>query len=146
MPITKGLPYGIFMKKIISDITEQGQLHQIIKKYEVQNPNCSPLHKEGKSLSLEKLTSVFIIVLIGVSISLIILIFEKRFHTNKTWVHVSNRDANKMKLQKLLETLNNDEDFLESTNDEIFLESTVGALIKVMQRHNAVTNDTFVSW
>ena len=67
-----------------------------------------------------------------------------------TWIHVSKKDANKMKLEKLLETLqdtlNTDEDFLESTNDEIFLESTVKALIKEMQSHKAVTHDTFISW
>ena len=144
MAITKGLPYGIFMKKIISDITEQGQLHQLIRKYEVINPNCSPLHKEGKSLGLEKLISVFIIVLIGVSSALIILIFEKKFLTKQTGIHVSTKDANKMKLEKLLknlqDTLNNDEDFLESTNDEIFLESTVKALTNKMQSHNDVCN------
>ena len=139
------------MKKIIYDITEQGLLQQIMKKYEDQNPDCSPLHKEGRSLSLEKLISVFIIILIGMSIALTILVFEKKFRNNKTWTCASkNEEANKMKLQKNLEThqdsLNNDEDFLESTNDEIFLESTNEALIKVMQRHNAETNDTFVSW
>ena len=58
------------------DITENGQLDQIIKKWHVGKPICSPLIKKGKILSFEKLSSLFIIVSSGIILSLIIMFIE----------------------------------------------------------------------
>ena len=58
------------------DITENGQLDQIIKKWHVGKPICSPLIKKGKILSIEKLSSLFIIVSSGIILSLIIMFIE----------------------------------------------------------------------
>ena len=77
MPITKGLPYGIFMKHVIFQMKEAGQLNELQKKWSVQEPNCSPLDKEGKPLGLEKMISLFILSMIGICTGLIILFIEK---------------------------------------------------------------------
>ena len=89
IPITKGLPYGIFMKQIIFEIIENGQLNKLLKKWTMPKPNCKPIHKEGKPLSLEKMISLFIISMIGIFIAINILIIEKIFHAYKPRNHVS---------------------------------------------------------
>ena len=139
MPITKGLPYGIFMKKIIFQMRENGQLNQLLKKWSVSEPNCSPLHKEGKPLSLEKMISLFIISIIGIFIGFIILIIEKIIHAYKPIQQNSIKESNKMKLQKLFlklqKTLN---------DDEVFLESTMKTLDYEIQNHNSLLNDAMM--
>ena len=77
IPITKGLPYGIFMKQIIFEITENGQLNILLKKWTVPKPDCRPINNEGKPLSLEKMISLFIISMMGIFIAIIIIIIEK---------------------------------------------------------------------
>ena len=105
IPITKGLPYGIFMKQIIFEITENGQLNKLLKKWTVPSPDCRPIHKEGKPLSLEKMISLFIISMIGIFIAIIILIIEKKFHAYKHRnIHVSIKETNNIYLQRLNRT------------------------------------------
>ena len=137
MPITKGLPYGIFMKKIIFQMRENGQLNQLLKKWSVSEPNCNPLHKEGKPLSLEKMISLFIISMIGIIIAIIINTIENIFHAYKPRKHISVKEANNLKLQRLFMKLQN--------NDEFFNESpiTMRTLVKEIQEHNDLLIDSF---
>ena len=78
--LTQGLPYIPFLKNAIFDITEKGQLHRIKKKWEINQPNCAPLKKTGKPLSLKKLTSIFILIICGLVLTVISLIFENLYH------------------------------------------------------------------
>ena len=71
LPITKGLPYGIFMNQIIFEITENGQLNRLIKKWTLPKPDCRPIHKEGKPLGLEKMNSLFLFSIFGILIAII---------------------------------------------------------------------------
>ena len=105
IPITKGLPYGIFMKHVIFEIKENGQLNKLLKKWMVPKPDCRPIYKQGKPLSLEKMISLFIISMIGILIAIIILIIEKTFHAYKHRnIHVSIKETNNMNLQRLNRT------------------------------------------
>ena len=137
MPITKGLPYAIFMKQVILQMTEAGQLNELLKKWSVPEPDCSSLDKEGKPLGWEKMISLFILSIIGICIGFIILIIEKICYAYKPIRQVSIKESNKMKLQKLFsklqETLN---------DDEVFLKSTMSTLIENMQHRNALLKDT----
>ena len=137
IPITKGLPYGIFMKQIIFEITENGQLNKLLKKWTMPKPNCKPIHKEGKPLSLEKMISLFIISMMGIFIAIITIIIENIFHAYKPKKHVSIKEANNMKLQRLFMKLQN--------NDEFFNESpiTMRTLVKEIQEHNDLLIDSF---
>ena len=136
MTIIKGLPYGIFMKKIIYEMIEKGQLNQLLKKWSAPEPNCSPLHKEGKSLSLEKMISLYIISMIGIFIGLITLIIEKAFHAYKPKRPASIEEANKMKLQRFFMKLN---ETLSLNDDDILLKSIM--LMQEIQNHNALLNE-----
>ena len=128
------------MKQIIFQMTETGQLNQLLKKWNIPEPNCSPLHKEGKPLSLEKMISLFIISIIGIFIGLIILLIEKIFHAYKPMRQISIKESNKMKLQKLFLKLQ------KTLNDgEVFHESTMMALDYEIQSHNALLNDEEMS-
>ena len=140
IPITKELAYGIFMKQIIFEIKENGQLNRLIKKWTVPKPDCRPLHKEGKPLSLEKIISLFIISMIGIFIAIIIIIIENVFHAYKPRKHVSIKEANNMKLQILFMKLQNN-----LNNDEVFhtLPITKRTLIKEIQNDNDLLIDVF---
>ena len=133
IPITKGLPYGIFMKQIIFEITENGQLNRLVQKWTVPKPDCRPLHKEGKPLSLEKMISLFIISMIGILIAIIIIIIENVFHVYKPRKSVCIKEANKMKLQRFFMKLQN------NLNDEVFFHespiTTMRTLLKEIQDH-----------
>ena len=83
IPITKGLPYGIFMKQIIFEIAEYGQLNKLLKKWTVPKPDCNPIHKDGEPLSLEKMISLFVISTIGIFFGIIIITIEIIFHAYK---------------------------------------------------------------
>ena len=80
--MTKGLPYNIFIKQILKEIMERGQLNQIKKKWET-NRNCAPVIRTGKPLTLAKLITLFGIVLLGVVLALIILFVEMIFNSIK---------------------------------------------------------------
>ena len=139
IPITKGLPYGIFMKQIIFEITENGQLNKLLKKWTMPKPNCKPIHKEGKPLSLEKMISLFIISMIGIFIALIILIIEKIFHScNPKRPASIEEEENKMKLQRFFMKL---QETLSLNDDEVFLKSTMSILIEEIQNYNAILNE-----
>ena len=133
IPITKGLPYGIFMKQIIFEITENGQLNKLLKKWTVPKPDCSPIHKDGKPLSLEKMISLFIFPIIGILIAIIIIIIENMFHLYKPRKRVCIKEANKMKLQRFFMKLQN------NLNDEVFFHespiTTMRTLLKEIQNH-----------
>ena len=126
------------MRHIIFQMTEAGQLNKLLKKWSVPEPNCSPLHKEGKSLGLEKMISLFIIAMIGICFGFIILIIEKICHDYQPIKNVSIKESNKMKLQRLFLKLH------ESLNDdEVFLKSTMSTLMEDMQYHNDLLKGTF---
>ena len=136
IPTTKGLPYGIFLRQIFIEISERGQLNQLQKKWEKVKPDCGgPLNHKVKALNLEKLISAFIIVLFGILAALSILAIEKIFYACKPKTCVSNKEANKRKLQGIFKKLETNLD-----KDEIFLESTMMTMIKEMQNHNDLTN------
>ena len=124
------------MRHIIFQMTEAGQLNKLLKKWSVPEPNCSPLHKEGKSLSLEKMISLYIISMIGIFIALITLIIEKAFHAYKPKRPASIEEANKMKLQRFFmkhqETLN---------DDKVFLKTTMNTLIEEIQNQKALLDE-----
>ena len=77
MIYTKGLPYGIFMRQIIKEMIENGQLHQLTKKWEWNQPDCQPVHRKGTPISFGKLTTLFLEITLGVLLTLIILFAEK---------------------------------------------------------------------
>ena len=63
---TKGLPYGLFMKHAILDMTQKGQLHRINTKWDkLTQRNCKPLLQKGNPLNIEKLSSLFFIPFFG---------------------------------------------------------------------------------
>ena len=138
IPITKGMPYGIFMKQIIIDMTVNGQLNRLIRKWTLPKPDCRPIYEEGTALSLEKMISLFIISMIGIFIAIITMITEKIFYEYKPKKQVSIKEANNMKLQRLFLKLQN-----ILSNHEFFHESTMKELIKETQNHNDLLIDTF---
>ena len=132
--ITKGLPYKIFMNQIIFQMRETGQLNQLLKKWNIPEPNCNPLHTEAKPLSFEKMISLFIISIIGILLGLIILITEKIIHASKPIQEIAIKESNKVKLQKLFLELQ------KTLNDgEVFLESTMMELDYEIQNYNTFT-------
>ena len=139
LPITKGLPYGIFMNQIIFEITENGQLNRLIKKWTLPKPDCRPIHKEGKPLGLEKMNSLFLCPIIGFSIAITTIIIENIYHAFKPWKHESIKEANNMNLQRFFMKLQ------KNLNDEMFFHespvTTMRTLLNEMQNHIDLITD-----
>ena len=68
IPMTKGLPYEIFMRQIIVELTQRDQLHQLQKKWEISKPDCGELYRSKNPLSCRKVMTVYVIVIIGISV------------------------------------------------------------------------------
>ena len=139
IPITKGLPYGIFMKQVIFEMNENGQLNKLLRKWTIPKPDCGPIHKEGIPISLEKIISLIIISMIGILLAIIIIIIENFiYRVYKPWKHVSIKEANNIKLQRLYMKLQNN-----LNDDEIFhdVPITMRTLLKEIQNHNDLLID-----
>ena len=78
--LTQGSPYVPFLKHAIYDIIENGQLHKIKQKWTIQDPDCAPLRKTAKSLSLKKLSSLFIFIMSGFTVAIMSFLFEFIFN------------------------------------------------------------------
>ena len=73
-----GMPYSIFMRQVIFDMTERGQLHQIIIKWKIPEQNCVPLIRKGTPISIEKIATLFIGLLFGLLCAFIVFVVEKQ--------------------------------------------------------------------
>ena len=139
IPINKGLPYGIFMKQVIFEMKENGQLNKLLSKWAIPKPDCGPIQNEGIPISLKKIISLLIISMIGILLAIIIIIIENIiFRVYKPWKHVSIKEANNIKLQRLCMKLQNN-----LNDDEIFHEVpiTMRTLLKEIQNHNDLLID-----
>ena len=108
IPITKGLPFENFMRHLIFEMTEKGQLSQILKKWGIAKQDCGTILKSGNPLSWQKLITVFVIVKMGILLALASLFIEKMYYTclSKNSSHcLSVQEANMIKLQHFIRTI-----------------------------------------
>ena len=140
--MTKRSPYSIFMKQIIYEMIERGQLHQLQKKWEIRNPQCHPIQKKGKPLSLQKLTSGFMVLPFGIICALIILFVENIYHVygkySKQMKHTTNKEVNKARLQDFF---NRFKKILN--NDDVFLKIDMKTFLKEMKHHNILLENCY---
>ena len=142
IPLTKGLPYDIFMRQIIFEITERGQLYQLQKKWEISKPDCGELYRSKNPLSWRKVMTVYVIVIIGISMGLVILIIEKMYHHNHHGNNfdspkcLSTKEINKIKLKLTLEKINS------RLNDDRLIGCTMmKSFYQDMEKYNSLLND-----
>ena len=64
------------MKKIIHDMIEKGLLNQLHQKWKSPKQDCKPLIRKRKAISIEKLATVFSILLFGIVVASIISFLE----------------------------------------------------------------------
>ena len=127
----------MFMKKVITEISEKGQLNKLQQQWITPHPYCGELDENVTPLSLQKLLSLFIICIFGISIALVTLFLEKIF--TYLQVNVKNqsqesikKNANKIKLEKFLNEIK-----LTLENDCIKIqETTVIALNQEIENYN----------
>ena len=127
----------MFMKKVITEISEKGQLNKLQQQWITPHPYCGELDENVTPLSLQKLLSLFIICIFGISIALVTLFIEKIFTSLQ--VNVKNqsqesikKNANKIKLEKFLNEIK-----LTLENDCIKIqETTVIALNQEIENYN----------
>ena len=127
----------MFMKKVITEISEKGQLNKLQQQWITPHPYCGELDENVTPLSLQKLLSLFIICIFGISIALVTLFIEKIF--TYLQVNVKNqsqesikKNANKIKLEKFLNEIK-----MTLENDCIKIqETTVIALNQEIENYN----------
>ena len=130
--MTRGLPYEIFMRNVMSEIYERGQLYQLQNKWKIPKPQCNSLYNKGNPLSLKKLTSIFIIGMIGISFAMIIFFIEKLF--NKSQVNLDSKnekEADKAKLYEYLVKF-----MIAVNNDDIIDDSKISKLNQEIENYN----------
>ena len=76
----KNSPYKKFIDKAILKMFESGKLRNILQRWKVEEPNCSPMIREGKPLNFKKLISIFFIIGLGVLLAIIVVLFENFQH------------------------------------------------------------------
>ena len=64
------------MKQILIDMINQGTLDRILSKWQPPKADCEPLRRSGQSLPIEKLISLFVIVIFGLILAAITFILE----------------------------------------------------------------------
>ena len=127
----------MFMKKVITEISEKGQLNKLQQQWITPHPYCGELDENVTPLSLQKLLSLFIICIFGISIALVTLFIEKIFTSLQ--VNVKNqsqesikKNANKIKLEKFLNEIK-----MTLENDCVKIqETTVIALNQEIENYN----------
>ena len=127
----------MFMKKVITEISEKGQLNKLQQQWITPHPYCGELDENVTPLSLQKLLSLFIICIFGKSIALVTLFIEKIFTSlqvnvkNQSQESIKN-NANKIKLEKFLNEIK-----MTLENDCIKIqETTVIALNQEIENYN----------
>ena len=127
----------MFMKKVITEISEKGQLNKLQQQWITPHPYCGELDENDTPLSLQKLLSLFIICIFGISIALVTLFIEKIFTSlqvnvkNQSQESIKN-NANKIKLEKFLNEIK-----MTLENDCIKIqETTVIALNQEIENYN----------
>ena len=78
--MTKNSPYKKFINKAIQNMLENGKLRNILQRWKIEEPDCSPLIREGKPLNFKKLISIFFIIGLGVLLAIIVVLFENFQH------------------------------------------------------------------
>ena len=74
--MTKGSPYKKFIDGVILKMFESGMLNNILQRWKIEEPDCSPLITTGKPLDFTKLISIFFIIILGVLLATIMVLFE----------------------------------------------------------------------
>ena len=74
--MTKGSPYKKFIDGVILKMFESGMLNNILQRWKIEEPDCSPLITTGKPLDFTKLISIFFIIILGVLLAIIMVLFE----------------------------------------------------------------------
>ena len=103
--MTKGSPYKKFIDGVILKMFESGMLNNILQRWKIEEPDCSPLITSGKPLDFTKLISIFFIIILGVLLAIIMVLFEN-FQNNlfkkKNNDLFSEKDFVNQKIEELL--------------------------------------------
>ena len=78
--MTKNLPYKKFIDQAILKMFESGMLNNILQRWKIEEPDCSPLITSGNPLDFTKLISIFFIIILGVLLAIIMVLFENFQH------------------------------------------------------------------
>jgi hypothetical protein len=119
--MSKTSPLSPFIADGLRKMVERGVWNNKYKRHIIPKPNCKPLRATGQSLGMEKFASLFAFYIIGLTISLIILVFENIFKPSKpaNFGH-SHENLRKIKLlEKVLETLTDKQDLKLYLLDEV---------------------------
>ena len=92
--MSKKLPYSKFMKQVIVDLMETGQLAKLIEKWSPKKHACSEQIRKASPLTIQRLGSLFIIILFGITLGSVSLMFEKLLHSGKSKKRCGNAELN----------------------------------------------------
>ena len=76
--VRKGFPYARFLNHEIGMMKESGLVQKLIEKYALEEPNCDTEKESGNQVSItfQKVIFPFVLILVGIILSLIFLAVE----------------------------------------------------------------------
>ena len=125
--MSKKLPYSKFMNQVIVDLMETGQLAKLIKKWSPKKPLCSGQVRKASPLTIQRLGSLFTIILFGIILGSLSLMLEKLLHSGKSKKKSGNAELN-FYLIKINDILKK-EDF--STKDPKLIQEALDVIDKL---------------
>ena len=162
MYMKKNSPLTPFIWQEIRKMEETGITKILYERHRISEPNCKPIHTKGGILGIEKLASLFMILIFGIILSTIIFIFENVIQNWKSlpfgnfdtslhmdmpdsfWAQSPDQATRKKKLLiKKIDSLIND--LLDSQNSKSSI--LRNQLLQLLQEchshlHNTSTKDT----
>ena len=102
MILSKGSPIKMFLKHAIKTFKERGQLDLIKRQWELANQNCDKTSRSP--LGIRKLSTLFIIVLTGISLAWITFLLEtwyEKYHQKSNQHQSKKGDMEEMSVDEL---------------------------------------------
>jgi hypothetical protein len=81
--IAKGSPYGLFMRNVILQMTEKGQLNWMNLRFKLKPHDCSSGLAKGNPLALNKISFSCFVAMFGFLLSGLTCLCERIFWTPK---------------------------------------------------------------
>ncbi len=78
-----------FLSNFMLHLYESGKMDVLKSKYTIRTPDCRPILRDASPLSIHKLASGFVVILVGVAVALGLSLFEKLFPPQEKYNNVN---------------------------------------------------------
>ena len=132
--MAKNSPYKKFINEAILNMLENGKLSNILQRWKIKEPDCSPLIKKGKPLNIRKLISIFFIIGLGILLTIIVMLLENLQHS----LLKKKNDSNNIR-----DDLISEKDFVNRKIEEMI---KLHDAMKLRQKKSGILTVEYIEW